>query len=250
MAAAFDPNVSGAQNAQNMLNNNNQQYQGFLNNLPTYQQNLTNQAVDQGAGEFNQEKGSIDRSANARGLLFSGLKQGAEQGAANKAANKTQQTIASNNASLNDYASGYGNQVAQANIAKEQGDTNSAIQTYQQQMQAYNQSQQMMGMGGQGLLSLGALVASDEKLKENIKDGDEHAQDMIDNLSAKKFSYKADPDKKEQIGVMAQDMEKSPMGKAVVVETPGGKGLDIGKALSAVLAVQSVLNKRLKKESA
>ncbi len=40
------------------------------------------------------------------------------------------------------------------------------------------------------------------------------------------------------------------MGKTLVVETPKGKGVDTMKALAAVMAVQSALNKRLKKVEA
>lgn len=247
---AYDPNVSAQQNAQNMINNQNQQYQGFLGNLPQYQSNMQNQALDQGNTEYNNAKSNIDRSANARGLLYSGLKQGAEQGAANTAANDTQKNIATGNQNLNNYATQYGNQVTQSNIANQQGNVNNALSTYQQQMQNFNQSQQFTGQAAGGALSLGALISSDEKVKDGVKDGAGDAQEMIDKLDSKKFSYKEDPEKKVQLGILAQDMEKSPMGKAIVVETKKGKALDIGKALSAVLAVQSVLNKRLNKAGA
>jgi len=46
-------------------------------------------------------------------------------------------------------------------------------------------------------------------------------------------------------GVMAQDLEQSPEGRQVVVDTPHGKGLDQERALSFALASNAALNKRI-----
>lgn len=249
--AQYDFGQSAATNAQNMVNNQNQAYQGFMSKLPSYQTNMNNQTVDQGAQAYNAQKDTIDKSANQRGLLYSGLKQGAEQGAATQNAQNTQSQIATNNQNLNNYASGYGNQVANSNLANYQSNVGAAFNGYQNQLQTYNQGLGFLGQAAQGAGAGAALyAASDKKLKNDVKDGDKSAQDMVDNLKSKTFSYKDDPEDKHQLGILAQDMEKSPMGKAVVVETPKGKALDIGKALSAVLAVQSVMNKRLHKAGA
>lgn len=247
---AYDPSQSAQNNAQNMVNNQNQNYTSFLSNLPGYQNTMNSQAVDAGNAQYNSQKQSIDQNANARGLLFSGLKQGAESSAATNAANNTQNQIATNNQNLSNYANQYGNQVANTNISNYGSQVQNAANSYGLALGTQSQNNQMIGglLGGIG----GAVggIFSDEDLKENIDDGDEPAEQMMDKLEPKKFSYKEDPDKKEQLGVLAQDMEKSPMGKAVVIETPKGKALDIGKTLSAVLAAQSVLHKRLNKESA
>jgi uncharacterized coiled-coil protein SlyX len=253
---AYDSSQTPQANAAAMISNQNQNYSDFLNNLPQYQSSLQNQAIDQGNQQYTNQKQAIDQNANSRGLLFSGLKQGAEQNAATSAANQTQSNIAQGNANLSNYAQNYGNQVAQSNIANYQGNVNSALNQYQTQLGSYNQGQQFSGQMFGGILGTAGLVAggigmgSDENLKDDVKDDDGEAQKMIDNLKAKSFSYKDDPEKKTQLGILAQDMEKSPMGKAVVIETPKGKGLDIGKTLSAMMAVQSVMNKRLKKAGA
>jgi hypothetical protein len=48
-------------------------------------------------------------------------------------------------------------------------------------------------------------------------------------------------------GVMAQDLEKSPLLQDLVEDTPGGKVIDGPKALSANLAMAAGLDKRLRK---
>jgi len=250
-SANYAVNQNDPTNIQDPNKANNDRYLQFMQSLPQFQHDLTNQAVDQGAQGYNEEKSTIDKSANRRGLLYSGLKQGAEQGAANKAANQTQGQIAKQNADLSDYASGYGTQVAQSNAAKVQSDVSAAMNRYKDAQAQHSQNQQGIGQLLQGIGTGAALyAASDKNLKNDIKSGDRASQDMIDKLESKSFSYKDDPDKKQQLGIIAQDLEKSPMGKAIVVDTPKGKHIDIAKALSAVLAVQSVMNKRLNKAGA
>lgn len=248
----YDPQQTAAINAQNMVNNQNYATDQFMSNLPQYQNNLNNQTIDKGAQTYNSQKQAIDTSANKRGLLYSGLKQGAEQGAANSAANQTQTGIANNNQTIQNYATGVGNQTVQSNMANYQGDVNAmfnnANMNTQQQAQNNQQSGQMMS-GGMGLLGLAAM-ASDKNLKDDVKDSDDESNKMLSTLKAKTFSYKDDPKKGKQLGILAQDLEKSPMGKAMVIETPKGKHIDMEKALSAVLAVQSTLDKRLKRKGA
>jgi hypothetical protein len=69
------------------------------------------------------------------------------------------------------------------------------------------------------------------------------------------FSYRYKPDAAAKIGedtgtrpgIMAQDLEKAPAGKAVVDETPLGKSLDIKRALGFSLAGVAGLDKRLQR---
>jgi hypothetical protein len=234
------------------LGNLNNQYQNFVSSMPEYQANLNAQATDQGNSQYNQAKDSIDRSANRRGLLYSGLKEGAEATAANAAATNTANQIVNNNANLTNYANQYGNQVANANIGNYNTQVQNSLAQYGQGIQQQGMQNQMLGglLGGAGSIGALAFLASDEDLKENIDDGDDDAEEMLENLSAKKYNYKEDPKKQTHMGILAQDLEKSPMGKALVVETPKGKHVDIAKALGAVLAAQAVLHKRMNKKDA
>ena len=58
-----------------------------------------------------------------------------------------------------------------------------------------------------------------------------------------------DPDGR-QYGVMAQDLERSPVGRSMVVDTPAGKVVDTNKAAMASLAANARLNERLERMEA
>jgi hypothetical protein len=67
------------------------------------------------------------------------------------------------------------------------------------------------------------------------------------------YSYRYKPnvaaeigeDTERRDGIMAQDMEKSPAGASVVMDTPNGKALDMSRAVSFSLAANAGLDKRL-----
>jgi hypothetical protein len=46
---------------------------------------------------------------------------------------------------------------------------------------------------------------------------------------------------------MAQELEKSKIGKSMVYDTPNGKMVDFGRGLGAMLAIQAQMNERLNK---
>lgn len=101
------------------------------------------------------------------------------------------------------------------------------------------------------IAGIGAGIAlSDETKKKNIKPNDEKVQSFLDNLSNKEFEY-LDPKsegaaKGKRHGVMAQDLEKSEMGKSLVKETPKGKMVDTAQGTMANMAALSQINRRLK----
>ncbi len=95
-----------------------------------------------------------------------------------------------------------------------------------------------------------AYGKSDKNAKKNIKESSKDVQKFLDALSAKKYEYKdtseAGTAPGQRYGIMAQDLEKSPMGKSFVQEINGHKMVDTVQGFGAVLAAQSELNKRLK----
>lgn len=98
------------------------------------------------------------------------------------------------------------------------------------------------GAGG----ALSVLTKSDRNAKTDIGDGEASAQDLLDHLSARTFRYRDPADGKgRQTGVMAQDVERSPAGRAFVRETPQGKALDSRAGFGSVLAMLATLNDRL-----
>ncbi len=91
-------------------------------------------------------------------------------------------------------------------------------------------------------------AVSDERAKTDAK----HAApaDFMDHLEPYAFNYKRgvpgeDPSQR-RYGVMAQDVEKSPMGASFVEDTPEGKQLDIKHGFGTTLAALGNLHDRLK----
>lgn len=125
-----------------------------------------------------------------------------------------------------------------------------ANQAYEaaKQNQAAQQTQlagNLLGAAGQ----VGAAFLSDKRVKRNIAPSGDEVKKFLDSLEPKKYDYKAGkgtPGKK--LGILAQDMEKSGLGKSVVKETASGKMIDNADAVSALLASVADLNKRLKKK--
>jgi hypothetical protein len=118
-----------------------------------------------------------------------------------------------------------------------------AVQTRGQDMQLAGATVQAAGS------TVSGLAASDRNLKKNIKSGDKEAYSFLDALSASKYKYK-EPEKDgegEQLSVMAQELEKTEVGKRFVKDTPRGKMVDYGKGLAAMLASSASLHHRLKK---
>lgn len=95
---------------------------------------------------------------------------------------------------------------------------------------------------------LGSIIASDERLKKDVKDAGESIDKMLDGLKAKSGKYKDERHGKgEWNWVMAQDLEKSEAGKRLVKDTAAGKMLDVSKVISTSLAAAARLNERLRK---
>lgn len=93
---------------------------------------------------------------------------------------------------------------------------------------------------------------SDKNVKENIKkvdfkgiEGD--LKNLLDKLESYQYNYKDEDKSEKNIGVMAQDLEKSPLGKKFVKEVDGVKMVDYGKMAGTQLAAIANINKRLSK---
>jgi hypothetical protein len=94
-----------------------------------------------------------------------------------------------------------------------------------------------------------ATAASDRSAKKEIKTADDEVQEFLDALTAYSYRYK-DPTAfgtkdGRIIGIMAQDLEDSDIGRQFVRDTPHGKLVDYGQGLAAILASQAHLNDRV-----
>lgn len=96
-------------------------------------------------------------------------------------------------------------------------------------------------------------MISDENMKEKIDYDPKDVQSFLDRLKPASYDYKDkvkdDPraSKDRQIGVMAQDLEKSKLGKEAVSEGDIGKIVDYKDLEPKMLASLAALNRRLKK---
>lgn len=91
-----------------------------------------------------------------------------------------------------------------------------------------------------------SLMASDEKLKD-IEGKSPDMDEFMESLRPIAFSYKSGGVRKgespgRQIGVLAQDVEKTPEGRTMVEDTPDGKMLNTRKGFGAILAALAELH--------
>jgi len=93
-------------------------------------------------------------------------------------------------------------------------------------------------------------VSSDIRMKKDISQGDTEVEGFLDALNAYQYKYRnpntPNADAGVFIGISAQDMEKSKMGRNFVNDTPNGKMIDMNQGLAAILAGQANLNQRLR----
>jgi len=118
-------------------------------------------------------------------------------------------------------------------------------------------------LSGLGSLATTAMMFSDKRVKKDIKatttkasreldkmagSGSE-SRKFLDALQSYEYKYKHEgKDATPQMGIMAQDLEKTRLGKQMVVENElGVKQVDFGRGFGALLASQAELNKRIKK---
>ena len=108
-------------------------------------------------------------------------------------------------------------------------------------------NQQTAAAGASALATVGSVIVSDERKKEAISNANSEIERFLSALEAKKYHYKEPQEdgKGERVGVMAQDLEGTKIGKSFVIDTPDGKKVDYGQGLGAMMASLASLNKRL-----
>ncbi len=179
-----------------------------LKALARYGQDFATNEYSNAYNRFNTDRGN----RFSRLSTLAGMGQGANAQGGQAAQNYGNQVSANQ--------IGLGNSIAAANI---------------------NKSNQQMGMLTQGA-GMAAMAFSDERLKTNIQEiPREEIQEMKKHLKAYAFNYVNDDyGTGDWVGVMAQDLEKSKLGKTLVVENEDGlKQIDLKKLLSMFLATMA-----------
>lgn len=117
---------------------------------------------------------------------------------------------------------------------------------------AYNKMNDQMNRRTQLIAGLGQAggamaMMSDERSKENVEDSKGQARELLDHLKGKLYEYKDSSNGEGvHVGIMAQDLEKSPLGKSMVINDGGMKKVDFAKGFGAVLAAMTEINDKLK----
>lgn len=181
---------------------------GTLKGLTQYGQDLASNEFNNAYNRFNADR---DQRYNKLASL-AGVGQTASQNMASAASNYGQ--------SLSQNQIGLGNAAAASSIA--QGNANRALV-------------------GQGIQA--GMMFCDERLKTNIEVvSKEDLAELKQTLKPYLFKYK-DPEtfgEGEHVGVMAQDLEKSKLGRtAVKTDKDGNKLIDLKKLLSLLLVTQA-----------
>ena len=112
-----------------------------------------------------------------------------------------------------------------------------------------NQSAQTKDLISSGASAAATIFGSDKKIKTKIKPA--QLEELMSKINATKYEYKNPNGESYQdgtvLGVIAQDLEKSELGKEMVSESPTGKQVDMKKVVPTTLAAVSEIMKRLKK---
>jgi hypothetical protein len=99
---------------------------------------------------------------------------------------------------------------------------------------------------GPTIATVGGLVASDRRLKTDVRGADDDARRMADGLKSYMYRYKSDEHGAgKHLGVMAQDLERA--GSKSVLDTPGGKMVHGARLATELAAVIGAQEKRLAK---
>jgi len=176
-----------------------------LKSLARYSQGLASEEFNNAYNRFNSDR---DRRFNRLSSLAN-MGQSSAAGQASAATNL--------GASLSDLYTGMGNARAASEMAK------------------LNQQNWLLEQGAKG----GAYVFSDERLKAEIEPiSSEDLAELKRAIKPYKFKYLShEHGKGDWIGVMAQDLEKTKLGRSLVSEDENGiKVINIKKALSLLLA--------------
>lgn len=159
--------------------------------------------------------------------------------------NPAQAALLSSQTAGNTYGSAYGSGLFSKlglDMQKYGIDRNYQIQRDQMEQQNTNN---MFGAIGAGLSSA-ALLFSDEDVKTDIKDGYGILERVTKVVSPKTFKVKpeAGGTGDTDVGIIAQDLEKTPLA-STVVDTPEGKMVDTRKLTTANTGMLTELSKKV-----
>ena len=211
------------------------------------------QQANLASGMQQQQLGLAGQKASAKDVINQFNVQNRQnvsaQNLAARQAIANQQTATKNQQEM--YNKGLLQQKFQNELAKATGQgaaTQNLANQYMGQAQAAQEAQQAMTQAliGGGATVGAAYMRSDINAKTNIEDFS--SDEFLGKLKPYKYDYKNEEDGRgKQAGVMAQDLEKTEVGKQAVIDTPKGKMVNYNKLGPTMLSSLVELNERLKK---
>jgi hypothetical protein len=105
----------------------------------------------------------------------------------------------------------------------------------------------LLGAGVQTLGTVLPMMFSDRELKTGIRPADKDLEEFLNALRPSTYRYKTDGPGRipgRSAGVMAQDLERSKLGRALVTDTPEGKMVDYGRAMPLLMAAIAHVGKK------
>lgn len=128
---------------------------------------------------------------------------------------------------------------------------NTANQALNQQNNQYNATANAAAINGAIGAAGSMAMMSDERLKEDVRPAGD-ADRFLASLHPATYRYKdpsneptSSPTGGRYLGIMAQDVERSPTGSTIVKDTPRGKALEGGSLMSALAAGLGRVHERL-----
>jgi|TARA_Y100000310_G_scaffold31861_1_gene30218 hypothetical protein len=105
----------------------------------------------------------------------------------------------------------------------------------------------LSGVATLGAAALPLLIGSDERIKSDIDRGKTKnaAYDFLENLDVAQYNMPGA--NAPEMGVMAQSMEKSPLGQQAVTEIEGVKSVDVPQAFKSLIVAQKEMHDRIKR---
>lgn len=252
--------AQGQQNALNALTQGSNLATTMQGNQ--YSQAANTAAAQNAINQFNATNSQNVNLTNAAATNTANQTNLANQNAAANASTTAQNTAAAYNATLpqQQFTDTLNTNVAAGNAAKNTAAAQQGLGNAQTTASG-NATNSITGMLGNpntpgslsntagsaitsGLGSLGNDVSnffSDKNLKEDVKPGGVDVQKFLDSISPQKYNYNktavnAGMPQTPQLGVMAQDLQKTQPGANAVEETPIGKSVDYNKLGPTMLA--------------
>ncbi|MBA2680999.1 MAG: tail fiber domain-containing protein [Ktedonobacteraceae bacterium] len=172
---------------------------------------------------------------NTAGMRNADARQGVATAATNGHNNFNQNQFQNNTA------------VAQVGYNANANAINGSRQDYQNEVNGKAAKQSAI-IGAAATVGGAAMMASDENLKKNVKTlSPSDIEDFLNSIQPKSFKYKDQSmGEGNRVGILAQDLERSKVGKNLVKEGPDGKEIDINNAIGALFDAVAHVNRKVR----